>query len=486
LKVNKVSPPEALERKVRDFLTGRGFVGVETRLLVGVSGGPDSVCLLHILARLREELNFSLHIAHLDHGLRGAESEADARYVARLAKKLEIPATIEKRDVASFRASNKLSLEEAARAVRYRFFAEIAHGVGADNVAVAHTGNDHIETILMHLIRGSGVRGLQGLQPVNRWSSGGKSVIVVRPLLDVRREETVAYCRALSLKPRADSSNLSMSPFRNRVRLELLPLLIKYNPKISDALQRTASQATEMTAFLDNESRRIWDKVVRQEDEGFLLDKREFLKVTPVLQKSVLLLMLEKLLGNLTKIESRHIEEIISAFSLPAGRKLDLPGDLVFTVDYDSFVLSKHAAVLMPLPPLEGEAKLKIPGETRFSEWTVTASILDGTNESLASETFAPKPDGFTAYIDFDKVGKGLTVRGLKAGDIFQPLGMAETKKVARFMLDARIPRSWRDRVPIVSSPDQKVWVAGWRIDERVKITESTRNPLRLQFKTTT
>lgn len=480
-----ISPAEGVASKVREFLTGHGLVGVETSILAAVSGGPDSVCMLYVLAGLQQELNIDLHVVHLDHGLRGKESAADAMYVSRLAKKLGIPAIVEKRDVAAFRAANKMSVEEAAREVRYEFFADAARQVGTDTVAVAHTNNDHIETVLMHLIRGSGIRGLQGLLPVNHWKSGGKSVTVVRPLLEAGRQETVDYCRQMGLKPRFDSTNLSMSSFRNRIRMELLPLLEKYNPKIAQAIKRTSVQAAEVLEFLDSESRCGWDKFVKQEDGGFLLDKPEFLNLEPVLQKSLLLLMLEQMLGDLSGIESRHIEEITSALTLPAGRRLDLPDGLVFTVNYDSFVLSRGAEAQMPLPQLLGSVKLKIPGETRFSGWRITAAIPGGWDEPSCDEKFGSEADGLTAYLDLDKTGRDLRVRGLEPGDIFQPLGMEKPKKVARFMLDARIPRSWRSRVPIVISPRQIVWVAGWRIDERVKITEGTTNALKLEFRRT-
>lgn len=479
--------PDSIQSRALDIIREHKLLGDQKRLLVAVSGGQDSVCLLHILANLRKELNVDLHVAHLDHCLRGAESEADARYVARLAKKLGIPATIEKRDVKAFQKRHKLSLEEAAREVRYSFFADVACIIVTDRVAVAHTNNDHIETLLMHLIRGSGLRGLRGLQPVNKWQSADKNIIVVRPLLGISREDTGEYCRTLGLRPRIDSSNLSLSPFRNRVRLELMPLLKKYNPRIAEALQRTSAQAVENSDFIEQECRELLDRIVRREDGYFVLDKRKFMSVPPVLQRSLLMMLLEKLQGNLADIESRHVDEITAALTLPAGRSINLPGGLIFAVDYDKFLLTRGTADLSDLPSLEGEVRLKIPGKTRFSGWEVIAAFNGNTGgDACATSSWGDRRLAcpvFTAYLDFDKTGKDLTVRGLKAGDIFQPLGMDETKKVARFMIDARIPRSWRDRVPIVASPDQIVWVAGWRIDERVKIAEGTRKELRLEFK---
>src|SRR3989338_3052503 len=173
-KQNQPAPPAS---KVLNLIREHSLLAGQRYLLVAVSGGQDSVCLLHILAKLQPELKVKLHIAHLDHQLRGAESESDARYVARLAKKMDIPCTIEKRDVKAYRTRYRLSLEEAAREVRYTFLAEVAKSIGTDRVAVAHTADDHIETILMHLIRGSGNRGLRGLQPVSLWHSSSFTVV---------------------------------------------------------------------------------------------------------------------------------------------------------------------------------------------------------------------------------------------------------------------------------------------------------------------
>jgi len=203
------------EQRVLRFIQEHHLILDHRPLLVAVSGGPDSVCLLHILADLKDKLGVRLYVAHLNHQLRGAESEADAQYVSDLARRLDIPATIEQRDVKGYQARAHISLEEAAREVRYTFLAHVARSIGADRAAVGHTINDHVETILMHLIRGTGTRGLRGLQPYTKWKSKTDSLAIIRPLLDVRGEETAGYCHHHELNPRIDASNLSLSPLRN-------------------------------------------------------------------------------------------------------------------------------------------------------------------------------------------------------------------------------------------------------------------------------
>ena len=184
---------QQLPERVLHFIQKHRLISSQRRLLVAVSGGPDSVCLVHILAKLQEGLGIKLHIAHLDHQLRGAESAADARYVSDLAHRLSIPATIEQRDVKAFKARQHVSLEEAAREVRYTFLAQVAGSIGASRVAVGHTADDHIETILMHLIRGAGTKGLRGLEPSTLWPSTPNRLTIIRPLLEVGRQETADY-----------------------------------------------------------------------------------------------------------------------------------------------------------------------------------------------------------------------------------------------------------------------------------------------------
>jgi tRNA(Ile)-lysidine synthase len=465
-----------LEPRILGFIQDHCPIPSQSRLLVAVSGGPDSVCLLHVLVKLKKELGIELYAAHLNHQLRGAESEADAQYVFDLAQSLNVPATIAKRDVAGYQAQKRISLEEAAREVRYNFLAQTAKALGASQVAIGHTRDDHIETILMHLIRGSGTRGLQGLAPHVKWQTADAVITVVRPLLEVSREETQSYCQEHNLMPRLDSSNLSLSPLRNRIRLRLLPLLKGYNPRIADALLRTAHIAADDAAFLEKAGDRLWHQVAQRQENTIILNKEPFLTLPPALKRQVLRLSLEKLIGNLKDIEASHVEEIMNALSKPAGRSLSLPGSLTFTIEYDRYLLGEDSLALSPLPPLESELTLAIPGETTLNDWHVVANI---TNREQRIE----KGDSLTAHFDFDKTGDKLAVRNRKPSDRFCPLGMSQPKKLGEFMIDTKIPRLWRKRVPIVSSPQQIIWVVGWRIDDRVKVTENTKRVLCLRFR---
>jgi len=462
-----------LEQRVLGFIQGRRLVSGK-KLVVAVSGGADSVCLLHILVKRQKELGIKLHVAHLNHRLRGTESEADAKYVSDLSRQLGIPATIEGREVKGYQAEHRLSLEEAAREVRYDFLAEVAKTIGTNLVAVGHTRDDHIETILLHLIRGTGTKGLRGLQPYTDWKSKSGSIAIIRPLLEISHQETEDYCQSHELKPRIDASNISLSPLRNRVRHQLLPLLMSYNPGIAQALLRTAQIASDDIDFLDKEIARLWDEVAREQGKAIVLDRERLDRLPPALKRYLLRAAVERMLGSAKDIEMRHIEEMMSALTKAAGKRLSLPRGLIFSLEYDRYLLASDSAVLSPLPVLSGEFQLGIPGETRLPGWRIEATIIN--REGMAEK------DNFTAYFDLAKTGDRLLVRPRKRGDRFQPLGLDQPKKVNEFMIDAKIPRAWRQQVPIVCSPEQIIWVVGWRIDERAKVSEDTKQILRLNF----
>ncbi len=325
---------DKLAEAVRRFIVQNKLVLPEETVLLGVSGGADSVCLLHILAGLQEKLGITVRVAHLNHMLRGAESDGDARYVSRLAKKLGVAATIEKRDVKAYQAEHRVSLEDAARQVRYRFFAEVAQEVGASRVAVGHTSDDQAETILMHLVRGAGPTGLLGMRPLTIWTSPGLAgLTVIRPLLAVSREETRAYCREHRLTPREDSSNLSLSPFRNRIRQELLPLLRGYNPRIGEALIRNSDTLAADLSFLEEYVSEVWPKVASKENGAIVLDRASVVSLHPAVQRHLLRRVTREVLGDLEDIEWKHIEKMRHGLTLRKGKRVILPRKLTLSVE---------------------------------------------------------------------------------------------------------------------------------------------------------
>jgi len=497
------------ESRIIGFVQRYGLISPEEIVVVGVSGGADSVCLLHILAKWQKRLKIRLHVAHLNHQLRGVESDADAEYVSALAASLDIPITIGRQDVAAYKAERNCSIEEAARELRYAFLARVASEVGAHRIAIGHIKDDQVETILMHILRGTGITGLAGLapcSPIPTWWDDGQemswpakapsvakrqrsNLLVIRPLLDITREETTSYCQEHQLNPRIDSSNLSLSFFRNRLRLHLLPVLRQYNPNIDQALLRLGDIAKEDNAFVEQQVSQLWDEVARQENDAIYLNKKQLASLPIALQRQLLRAAVTRLAGGVRDIEASHIETARSLLNKPASKKISLPQGLVCQGGYDELVIAsppdesgsgQSQFPPCPFPPLSGEFPIKVPGETALPGWKVIAKI-DAASSPLSN---IMSQSNLIAHFDLHKTGAELFVRQRQPGDRFQPLGMSLPKKLYEFMVDVKIPRSWRDHIPIVCSPQQIIWVVGWRIDDRVKVTPTCRGKeiLRLEF----
>lgn len=467
-------------------------------LLVGVSGGPDSVCLLHLLWRLAPRLGLSLRVAHLNHGLRGQEADEDARYVAVLAETLGLPLHLRKADVAGESRLRRLSVEAAGRQARYGFFAATAAATGAQGVAVGHTADDQAETFLLHLLRGAGLTGLRAMEPRSWWRAAGQPpLLVLRPLLGVGREETLAYCAAHELQPRQDSSNLSLGPLRNRIRHQLLPLMAQYNPRIREALGRAASALAQEVAYLEEQVDAIWPGLARPQGAGVLLDTQALQQLPPALQRQVWRRAWMSLEAE-PELEATHLETLAQALARPGSRHLSLPGRQAFLKDggpRGRGWLGPAEAAPYPLPPLSGQWPLAVPGETLIPGWRIQAELLPSPPEGLAPPAgpgkgrSAPGWDWekgptapLAAHLDWRSCGGGLMVRGRRPGDRFQPLGLAYPKKLQDFLVDAKVPRPWRDRIPIVAAGERILWVVGLRLDQGARVTPASREILHLTF----
>jgi tRNA(Ile)-lysidine synthase len=471
----------SLERRllktVSRQLKESGLVQGRKPLIVAVSGGTDSLALLLLLTELREPLGMSLHVAHMDHGLRGQESREDAQFVEEAAHQLDLPATLEQADVESYRVSHRLSLEEAAREVRYSFLSRIAATQGADAVVLGHTANDQAETILMHLLRGSGLAGLTGMFSVAYWPSSNNSlrVTLMRPLLEVTREETKAYCLWKGIMPRDDSSNLSLQFTRNRMRSDILPLLRSYNPRFQEALLRLGHAATQDQAYIMEETAQARERLAVDLVGGITIDRGGFTALPPTLKRHLLQLIYREIRGSSHGLEHPHLEGMIRLSQGSTGKEINLPDGLVFSVAHDSLTLSFGKDGTTDTPIVAGEYPLTVPGDTQIPGWTIKARL----SQVQLALSYA---GAYAVRLDEGRVGHRLLVRGRRPGDRFHPLGMTGTKKLQDFMVDAKVPRGIRGRVPLVLSDNGIAWVVGHRIAHWARIGEDTTNVVDLEF----
>ena len=460
-----------LKSGVRALIERTRMFGPGDLVVVAVSGGPDSTALLHVLVTLAAEHSIRLHVAHLNHRLRGAESDEDARFVRQLAAGLGLQATIEARDVLRLGRERRLGIEEAARAARYAFLAEVVDRLNAVGVAVGHTADDQVETVVMHWLRGSGLAGLRGMQPVSQIrlgpDAGGRVLKVFRPLLEVTRTDVLSYCRSERLPTRQDASNIDPRFLRNRVRNELLPLLEQYNPAIREAILRTAALAADDLAFLQAETQQEWSQVAAVKDTEIVFGLREWELVAPSIKRLLLREAIERLCGSLADISAAHIETALRMLAQSqTGATMVLPHRLQVVKRYQDFLV-RRGSPSHPKLSEEGEP-LSVPGET-----TVAGGFIS-VKARIADKPCVGEQSRWHADLDFGATGANLVVRRRLPGDRFRPLGMALEKKLQDFLVDSKVPREERDAIPILASPTQIVWVAGYRIDDRVKVTSST------------
>ncbi|MFA5098003.1 MAG: tRNA lysidine(34) synthetase TilS [Candidatus Margulisiibacteriota bacterium] len=443
-----------LTQKALSTVSSKNMIGPGEKVIVGVSGGPDSVALLHFLVTNYPKNKF--HVCHLNHRLRGGDSGRDALLVKKTCSRLKIPGSMVEMDIAVYAKKNKLSLEEAGRIVRYDFFEKTAAKVKAKKIALAHTADDNIETFLMRLVRGSGIKGFCGIPPVN-----GN---IIRPLIDAWKSEVIEYCQDNELEYNVDKTNLETKQFRNKIRNELIPILWKYNPNIKEVLINTINILSEDFDYI---SQKAFTPSPSPKGRGGQILMSKLAKLHPALKTQIVRSYIEKVKGNLKEVSYKHIRDILK---LKEGQ-IHLPGGLFAVVKGGRLTVSDD----MP--------KDIVPG--KFSE-TIK---IPGKSSSGVKASFVNKVPAFSrikkseAYIDASKLkGRVLTVRNFKEGDSFIPLGMKGHKKLHDLFIDEKVPVHMRALVPIVCDEEKILWVAGLRLDERAKTGRNTKKILRLSI----
>lgn len=471
---------ERLDTHVLQALARARYTGEANLLVVAVSGGADSIALLHSLVCLRETANLRLHVAHLDHNFR-EEAKEDARFVTQVASHLGLPMSVEHSDpMAYMREMGISSFEEAAREVRYEFLARVAHNSGAVAVALGHTSDDLAETVLMHIIRGSGSHGLRGMEEVSRWKSrsGGQGVVLFRPLLGVPKKETEAYCLDRGIAFREDPGNRLLRFTRNRIRHKLLPYLEDYNPKVREAFVRLAHSASLEVDFLEQEVDKAWTAVASDETDTITLDSLLLATLHPIIQRLVIRRAYDRLAGNTRRLSETHLKAAVQLIGAPGGRTIALPKGLRLHSSYNKLFLGSENMIPCPFPKLDGEHQLQVSASTETS--TTKASGWRVTTSTPGSLDAAAEP--FTEYLDLDAIGEKLWIRTRRPGDRFQPLGMEATKKLQDFYVDEKVPRTWRDRIPLVVSRMGIAWVTGYRVAQWARAREGSQRTCQISF----
>jgi len=463
-------------------------------VVVGVSGGADSVCLLHALKTLAPDYDLALHVAHLDHQLRGDDARADADFVRDLAQRWDLPYSIDSRDVTAYARDHKLSIEEAARQVRYGFLLEVAVANNSETIAVAHHADDQTESVLMHFLRGSGLAGLRGMLAktkmleVGRWKleAGAKDVELIRPLLDVPRADIEAYCAQHALPFRTDATNADTTYFRNRLRHELLPLLDTYNPNLRSILRHTADVVQADYELLEAHRNFAWDMTLLDETATSITFSLSAWREQPIgTQRALLRRAIQQLRFSLRDINFVHIEDAIDLLQrATTGDQATLPQNLILAVSYDAFTIAPRDQLALPdwpqLPEGLTTLPVNVPGLTPIPEstWTLEATFVTDRPEELSSS--------FEAYLDAEQLIEPLVLRPRQSADRFQPNGLPSPLRLKDWLIGVKVPRLVRDRLPLVVAGDQIAWVPGVRVGQPFIVTEQTRQIVKLIFQKVT
>ncbi len=467
-------------QQMHRFIAQHKMIEDGETVLVAVSGGADSLALLHGLSTLRSQLKCQLHVAHLNHCLR-PDADADADFVRQHAVDLRLPCTIQRMEILHLAQQWKLSVEAAGRSARYQFYESVITEIDATKVALGHHQDDIAETVLMNLIRGSGATGLKGIAPV-------RDAKFIRPLAGFTRQQIEAFLTSIGVVPRHDTTNTDTRYLRNRIRHELIPRLENaYNPNIKTGLTRTADVLRAESEYLDTAAREAFEACrVQGPHKNVVLDRVAFRKHHIALQRRMLRQSVSEMSGDMSDLYFTHCEKMLHLIEAEASNAvLVLPNGLQFRRAYQQLIIERKPVetgnFAYPVVPV-GKTSIEVLNTE------ITAEL-----GNIASCPTLALPDGkFEAIFDYEKIRQvfaepsleafPLTVRNRRQGDRFQPYGMRGTKKIKDFLIDAKVPRYERDSIPLLVCGDQILWIIGYTTSEVFKIESDTRQYLYLRY----
>lgn len=454
-------------QKIIETIKGNAMFNKGDKIIVGVSGGPDSMCLLHILNTLRNTYFIDIVAAHLNHGLRGKDADEDEEYVKKFCEKNNIEFYSKRVNIDELSNTWGISSEMAGREARYSFFQELFRKLDANKIAIAHNANDQCETILMRIIRGTGLEGLEGIKPV-------RDGIYIRPLIKITRDEIEEYCDKNNINPRIDKTNLENIYSRNKVRLELIPYIKEnFNSHIIEVVNRLGENIKVDNDFIEKKSKEFFGKYcivapnkVKIKSEAFNEHKA---LLSRMIRKAV-----EVVKGNLVNFERVHVEYVISMQRGNTGKEIELPGGIRALNNYGEIILSKEDKNQIKRDLRIYEINLN--EKKKIGKFNIEASILDKKFLERVKE------NSLEQYFDYQKINGNINLRYRKEGDKFQPLGMKGTKKLKDIFIDLKIPKELRDNIPIICIGEEIAWIVGYRISDKFKVDKSTNKILKIKL----
>jgi len=452
-----------MEGKVLETIRNYNLIDEGDQVVIGVSGGPDSMALLYILLDIKKVIPFNIYVAHVNHGVRGEAANKDEEFVRNICKDLNFPFYSIKVNMYEYAKDHNMTGEEAGRKLRYDFFKKVLKKHGRGKIAVAHNKNDQAETLIMRFMRGTGIDGLKGI-PYKRGN-------IIRPLLEINRDEIEAYIGENKIDTRLDKTNLEPIYNRNKIRLELMPYIEEnFNPNIVDTLARFSKLMSIDSQFLDKLTKEAYIKVVKKRGkDSIILDRGKFSLLHMSMKQRLIRNALEEIQGNLQGFTENHINSIIKLFSQgDTGKAINLIHNIIAKISYGDLIIEKGRL----LERKDYFYKLNINGSTYIEELDCYLKTKVISKEKCEINF----KNRFIKYFDYDMISNCLYIRNRRNGDRFSPIGMKGTKKLKDFFIDEKVSKEERDSIPLVVAGEDIIWVLGYRISEKYKITEKTKN----------
>ena len=489
----------SMQKKIQIFIEQYHMIEQGDHVVAGVSGGADSVCLLRVLERLRTSMGFTLSAVHVEHGIRGRESRQDAEFVQELCERLQVPLRTFPVDAPARAQERHQSLEEAARELRYECFYQACRELKATRLAVAHHGDDCAETMLFHLSRGTGIRGLCGIVPVRRIEE--QNVDLIRPLLCLTRDEIEGFLQEEGQEYRTDSTNADQNMSRNRIRSQVLPQLRRINPAAVPHMVRTAGYMEEVCAYMDEMAWNLGKDSVccvpdMENPQEIRIDREKFTKLPKLFQENLLQRLLGELAGSRKDITAVHVEKVLKLFDTQVGRRINLPYRMIAEAGYENVCLyqkpekcgineEKNISVNLPdgrkiSKKISEEKKtglqLDVSGQVQeFSGKQISARVFpfDGKFQQIPEKTY-------TKWFDYDKIKNTVQIRTRRPGDFLQVRSEGGHKKLKDYLIDSKVPQKQRDALILLAEDSHILWIVGWRISEAYKVTQETKRILEI------
>lgn len=439
-------------------------------IVIGLSGGPDSMALLYVLLEIREEIDFNIHIVHVNHGVRGVEADLDQEFVEKKAKKLGLPYYTRNVNMIQHGKERGISAEEAGRELRYGFFREILRSLGKGKIAVAQNMNDQAETLIMRFFRGTGIDGLKGMEFI----VGD----IIRPILGISRKEIEEYIKKKEIPTVLDKTNLMPIYTRNKIRLELIPYIEEnFNPNIVQTLWRTSTISALDSSFLEKYSKKRYNSLVKKEyKDKLILDGIKLNEEDRSIQQRIIRIGILKINKTLQGITEAQVSSVLNmSLSHDTGKEYHLPNNIIAKTSYGDLIIQKNINKNKAAENYLYHINMEGPTDLKDIGYWFNLKVF--TQEELKEKKKNAQ------YLDLNRIKGSLKIRNRKNGDRIRPLGMKGTKKIKDYFIDEKIPKDLRDKIPLLVDGENILWVVGYRASELYKVTEETKMILEVEYK---